>query len=265
MSTADLSPQRWLDQQMLYGGRFQRFIREWLMHSGIFWLFDMLRQMSLYGASNYVLSLPHWVLFGTGAIQAWIISYDPRETRWWHYFIAPSLYTLIDVRLEGISGFLAEPYHILYWLWLICVVSAHLIERKVSYLATLLKSFLLVMLLPSAYMLAEWNIAQHDLWAYWVNDPSHLFILLGTSLLGVSLGITTIMRDRFETFLYQIAHHLEHIASWSFDTQLIGDSYTHKQALDLQRQFKAVLFMDIRGFTPWSEAHSARQVVDMVN
>ncbi len=250
---------------MLYGGRLQRFVRELLTNSGVFWMFDVVRQSSINGLGAVVASLPHWVLFGASITQAWIISLDPQKRRWWHYFIAPTLYTVIDVVLEGPNAFLSEPYHILFWIWVAAMTTTYLLQDYATSFATLMKSLLLVLLLPISYMLAEWNTASLSLIDYWLGDSAHLFILLGTIVLGLLLGITTIMRERFEHLLYDLAGHFEQIASWSFDTGLMQRAYSNDAALALQRKERTLLFMDIRGFTPWSESHPPQEVVELVN
>lgn len=256
--------QRFLDNQMIHGKRLQRFVRELLTNSGIFWLFDLVRKMGLVGLPAYLGSLSHWALLGAGLAQAWIISRQEGKRLWWHHFIAPSLYTGVDILIEGWGEFFASPYHFLYWGWAICMAGSYGLGRYSKSASTILKSLLLVGLLPASYAMAEWNLASVSFINYWL-EPSHFFILSGTLVLGLVLGITDIMRDKLERLLYALAKHLEQIASWSFDKELIAKSYADDKVLDLHRVERAVLFMDIRGFTPWSEHHTPQQVVDMVN
>lgn len=256
---------QFLDRRLLYGSRTQRFVRELLTNSGIFWLFDLVGKATLDGLSVYVTSLPHWVLFGAGMAQAWVISQNEQKIRWWHNFIAPLLYTAIDILLESPTAFFSEPYHLLYWLWAAAMTGAYLIQPLSAMLSTLLKALILVLLLPANYMLAEWNTAIASLTAYWFDEPAHLFILLGTVVLGTTLGVTSVMRDLFERLLYNLAGHFEQVASWAFDPRLIDKAYDDNLALRLQRIERTVLFMDVRGFTPWSETHTPQEVVDMVN
>ena len=255
---------RLLDNQMIHGNRPQRFIRELLTNSGIFWLFDLVRKMGLVGLPAYFGSLSHWALLGAGLVQAWIISRDEGKRLWWHHFIAPSLYMGVDILIEGAGEFFASPYHFLYWGWAICMAGSYGLGYYSKSASTILKSLLLVALLPASYVMAEWNLASVSFISYWL-EPSHFFILSGTLVLGLVLGITDIMRDRIEHLLYALAKHLEQIASWSFDKELIAKSYADDKALDLHRIERAVLFMDIRGFTPWSEHHAPQEVVDLVN
>lgn len=255
---------QFLDQRLLYGSRFQRFIREMLTNSSIFWFFDLVHKVSSDGWLNYWTSPSHWVLLAAGIAQAWVISRNNQRVHWWQNLIAPGIYTLVDVILEGAANFFAEPYHFLYWAWALAMTLAYLVERYSKEVSMVARSLLLVVLLPATYMLAEWNVAIHSFTIYWL-EPAHQFILLGTLVLGIALGVTNIMRERFERLLYSLATHVEQIASWTFDTTLIEKAYDADSALALQRVERTLLFMDVRGFTPWSEAHSPQEVVKMIN
>jgi len=83
--------------------------------------------------------------------------------------------------------------------------------------------------------------------------------------LGIILGISYIMQNRFELMLYSLAGHFAQVASWSFDSHLMNRSYENDEILRLHRIERTILFMDVRGFTPWSELHSPDQVVEMLN
>lgn len=256
---------RYLDKPILYGSWLRQFAQELLTNSGVFWVFDLLRQSTKHSMLVYFTSVPHWILLGASIIQALVIVRISQRHYWWHHFIAPFIYTVIDLLLEGASGFMGEPYHILYWLWGSAMAITYLLQHNARWLAAVLKSLLLVLLLPANYMLSEWDVVVPNFVGYWIDDSAHLFILVGALMLGVLLGIANIIREHLENLLYALAGHFEQIASWSFDDQLIRQSYTDDLALALHTIERTVLFMDIRGFTPWAEAHSAHQVVEVIN
>jgi adenylate cyclase len=256
---------RYLNKQTLYGSWLRQFAQELITNSGVFWIFDMLRQSTRHSMPVYFASLPHWILLGASIIQALVICRDSQRRYGWHHFIAPVIYTVIDMLLEGISGFMSEPYHILYWIWVSAMAVTYVLQNNARWLAVMLKSLLLVLLLPANYMISEWDVAASDFVGYWVDDSAHLFILVGALMLGVLLGTANIIREHLESLLYALAGHFEQIASWSFDDQLIQRAYTDDTALALHVIERTVLFMDIRGFTPWAETHSAQQVVEVIN
>lgn len=256
---------RVLDEKLLYGSRYESFIRELITNSGVFWLFDFLKKSATDGLVAYGQSLPHWIMLLASIFQAGVITSSSKRKRWIMNFIAPSLYTAFDIVLEGISEFWSKPYHLFYWIWAILMAFCYAIQPRHRNSATAGMSLLLVILLPASYMFSEWTIASPSLYAYWVLDSAHLFILLASLLLGAILGISFIMRIRFGSMLYRLAGHFEQMASWSFDPLLISHSYESDQALHLQRIERTILFMDVRGFTPWCELHTPEQVVEMLN
>lgn len=255
-----------INEKVLYGTRFERFLREFLTNSGIFFLFDMLRKLSSEeNLGQYLTSPAQWVLLGASLIQTWVITRDSRQSQWWHHFIAPLLYTIIDIVLEGPNSFWEEPYHIFYWIWAAFMAAMYVIRPHFKQAATIGTSLGLVSLLTASYMFSEWKIASESLYDYWLLDGGHLFILTGTIFLGLVLGTTYIMRNRFEQLLFRLAEHFERVASWSFDSALIGEAYEEEDAFALKRHERTLLFMDIRGFTPWSESHTPDEVVSMLN
>jgi adenylate cyclase len=123
-------------------------------------------------------------------------------------------------------------------------------------------------LLPVMYMVSEeyvWSGGRMSMFTYWFKDSGHTFILLSALLFGVMLGISTALRDRFERLLRELAAYLERLTNWAYDPALVADSFVDTSRLSLQRVQRTILFMDIRGFTSWSEAHDPAEVVQMLN
>ncbi len=188
---------RGLDRKTLHGNDLLQFLQELITNSGVFWMFDMIRQSSRYTMQVYFASVPHWILLGSSILQAFVIHRTSQRRYWWHYFIAPTVYTVIDVMLEGVNGFVREPYHILYWMWAGAMAVTYLLPTTIHWSAIVLKALLFVLLLPANYMISEWETASSNLIGYWVNDSAHLFILLGALMLGVLLGVANLMREHF--------------------------------------------------------------------
>ncbi|PJF43688.1 MAG: hypothetical protein CUN55_07830 [Phototrophicales bacterium] len=266
----NLSSAMFTDKTVLYGTRAQRFIREFTTHSGIFWLFDTVSNIGVDGVLAYITYPPQWVMLIAALVQSWIISRDERGFHWWYVFIAPTLYTIVDIGIEGWSVYFAESYHIFYWIWAALMGIAYRLNHSMPALSVFLRAVLLAILLPAIYFFAELengvildNVS--DLTAYWFDDSAHFFILFGAIVLGVVLGTINLLREHFEKLLYDLATYFEEIASWSFDKSLIQQAYHNHDVLQLRRIERTVLFMDIRGFTSWSEAHQPDEVVQIVN
>lgn len=250
---------------LLYGKGIGLFVREFVTNSGLFWLFDAIRVIATDGVLHY-LGLSHLLLLGASLSQTLALSRQRTQRAWAANFIAPLIYSMLDIVLEG-AEFFSKPYHLYFWLYAALMALWYATRPYQSTLAAIGTGITRTSLLGVMYMLTEWErTPQHPtLVDYWLYDPGHRFILLGSLMFGVLLGISTLMRDRFERLLRSLATHLEQITNWVFDPQLVLAAYHDEHRLALQRVERTILFMDIRGFTAWSESHDAAEVVAMLN
>lgn len=254
-----------MNDSQLYGPRVEIFIREFVTNSGLFWIFDLLRVMTTEGATAYVTSLPHYVLLVVCLVQAGIMSRNAGRVCWWGNFIAPLLYSVVDLALER-DVFFSEPNHLVYWVYAGSMALFYALRGHLPLVTALGEGIARTLLLPALYMITEWSTLQSTtLYAYWVLDPGHLFILSASIIFGVLLGISTLLSNRFECAIRSLASHLGQVSTWVFDPRLVEKSYHDASALSLQRVQRTILFMDIRGFTAWSERHTPNEMVGMLN
>jgi class 3 adenylate cyclase len=74
-------------------------------------------------------------------------------------------------------------------------------------------------------------------------------------------GIITSRTDE----LHKVSAQLKTYSEWLLGKDLLERLLANPEALSLIRRERTVLFMDIRGFTAWSEDHTPEQVVDLLN
>jgi class 3 adenylate cyclase len=84
-------------------------------------------------------------------------------------------------------------------------------------------------------------------------------------LFGLLLGFQEIQTDHYLTVLRRIASWLKNVSEWALPPDLLAASLDDKQILNQRRVERTVLFMDIRGFTRWSERKDPETVVNMLN
>ncbi len=87
-----------------------------------------------------------------------------------------------------------------------------------------------------------------------------LFIAL-LSVVGRADGIIT---ERTNA-LRKVTNQLQTYSEWLLGRDLLGQLLNDPKALGLMRRERTVLFMDIRGFTRWSEPRTPEEVVAMLN
>jgi class 3 adenylate cyclase len=101
--------------------------------------------------------------------------------------------------------------------------------------------------------------------ADFLTDNSHQFVAVVIPLLGIFVGMAQIEADRYLHLLHQTAVQLRTYSEWFFGRDLLSHAVADPTVLTLQRRQRAVLFMDVRGFTQWSEARTPEEVVGMLN
>ena len=88
--------------------------------------------------------------------------------------------------------------------------------------------------------------------------------LLFVALLSVVGRADRIITERTDA-LRKVTAQLKTYSEWLLGRDLLGRVLNDPNALSLNRRERTVLFMDIRGFTRWSESRSPEEVVAMLN
>ncbi|MCA9934432.1 MAG: adenylate/guanylate cyclase domain-containing protein [Ardenticatenaceae bacterium] len=261
--------------QQIEGTARSRILREFILNSAVYPVFDGIRAISVDGISAYLLEIPHYFIFVAAAIQAWYLG--KRPSRSWIQqalgnLIAPTLYTLLDISLEGFTRFWQTPYHTIYWVFSLGMAFLYACDgllprwrRAILLLINLWR----VLLFPTLYAVSELSTELSPNWGdlrtYLLGNSAHFFILLAALLFGLLLGVREIERDHYMQTLRQIARSLKQVSEWSLDSDLLAQSLKDQQVLEQHRVLRAVLFMDIRNFTRWSDSKSPETVVNMLN
>jgi len=86
-----------------------------------------------------------------------------------------------------------------------------------------------------------------------------------TIFIGLLLGAADLNAESFLARLRTTSQQLHVYSTWLLGRQLLDSAVQDPSSLTLQRRERTVLFMDIRGFTAWSEAETPERVVHMLN
>jgi class 3 adenylate cyclase len=262
--------------QRLGRSSIQRILRELVTNSGLFPLFDAMRFISERGVVAYLTELTHYAIFIAAIAQAWFLGRRSDYPAWQRAagnLIGVVLYTLLDFIIDGPADFFRQPYHWLFWAYALGMALFYLIESGMPRLRTLgimLISLWRVMLFPTLYYLSELGgelkaLTEVHLEQYWNSSTGHIFITLAAVLFGLMLGLSEIEVARYTGFLRKVARRFKEVSEWSIDSDLLEESLEDSGALQQRRAERTVLFMDIRGFTAWSENRQPEVVVGMLN
>jgi class 3 adenylate cyclase len=132
-------------------------------------------------------------------------------------------------------------------------------------------NILRVSLFPSLYFIAERYSAESarvltysSFFEYW-SLPGHAYILSSSLMFGFLIGVSEASRNQSFALLQHLAKRLHELTGWSFDDAFTESSVEGVLSIQGQRTQKIILFMDIRGFTQWSEIHQLDEIIEMLN
>lgn len=248
-----------------------RLVREFFGNSFTFPLFNILLESLIENPLAYLSSLDPYLLIAASLAQAVFL------TRWksgWQRLpgnlIGPALYTLVEIGLDGMR-FFASPNHNAYWAF---ALAFGLLQAIRAYLPSLGIKFIIVLedVIRSAILLtmyyifeAKTNPQQTGNLQIFLQDSSHTFVALTAFLLGANIGLANLAAEGYLNLLRETSTKLRTYSEWFLGRNLLGQALESPESLSLKRVERCILFVDIRGFTAWSEARSPEEVVGMLN
>ena len=257
-------------ESRLAGTPITRFFQELFGNSLHFPITNILLEVLVEGPRNYLFAPDGYIIFLAGLIQAFFLSNWQGWKRLPGNLIGPALYTVVEIWLEGPS-FFNSPNHILYWV--IALIFGLMQAPRPS-----LKGFLFALtvifeeicrasILIAMYYIFELktNPAQTGTLAAFFFDPSHQFVTFVVILLGLIIGLSSLTAQRYLSLVRETSTQLKTYSEWLLGRDLLDQIITDPTALQLKRIQRTIMFMDIRGFTCWSEARSPEEVVNMLN
>jgi len=281
--TAQLFPQSSLSrtanlEERIQGTPASRVAAEFFATSALFPILDAIRVIAIEGWINYLAEFAHYILFGAAFAQALFlgtIKTDNWATRFFGNLLGLLLYAAIDVSIEGLE-FFSQPYHWLFGIFSLAMaifsalqwlVRKNTVGRAV---ATLLLNITKVSLFPAMYFISELNLevsARLTLagWQEYMQNGGHQFLFYGALFLGLLLGLAEAQRNTYARVLQFIARQLKKYSEWSLSADLVAEAIDNPTTLHLQRVKKTILFMDVRGFTAWTEKTDPQYAVNMLN
>ncbi|GAB4504041.1 MAG: adenylate/guanylate cyclase domain-containing protein [Anaerolineales bacterium] len=222
---------------------------------------------------DYLPTLDLYVIVTASVVQAYWLTrwqFTPRPHRFWGNLIGPAFYTFIEGLAEGLH-FFSAPYHLAYWGFALAtgVLQASRLKLPAHFRAPIivLENVIRTAILFFMYAIFEIyaNPAQTSSLNAFFKDTSHQFIGLAVLFLGIIVGLANLTADRYLSLLRQISAQLKVYSEWLLGRDLLSKAIFTPSTLNLARRERAILFMDIRGFTRWSESRSPEVVVNLLN
>ena len=184
--------------------------------------------------------------------------------------IGVTLYSLVESLIEGLR-FFAEAQHAAYWI--IAATFAVLQTARQRFGTARIGQALLLLenigraaipVLLYAVFEARSKHEALDLTVFFA-DSAHDYLAIIVLLLGVLLGFADLTLQQSQRALRLLAERLHQLSSWGFGAHVVAAALQDAEQVSLKRQERSLLFMDIRGFTAWSERQAPEAVVAMLN
>lgn len=256
----------------LSGTRANHIGQEFFANSAHFPVANIFLELLLEGLPNYVTAPDPYILIAASLVQAYFLGswqHANRPHPFLGNLIGPALYTVIEASIEG-PAFFFRPHHLAYWGFSIAIGGMQRLRLSVpgraAEILILMENVVRASILLAMYWIFEaLTDPQYRSPAGFLSDRSHVFVAVVIPLLGLIIGFANITATRYLATLRETAAQLRRYSEWLLGRDLLSQAVTDPGSLSLQRQVRAVLFMDIRGFTRWSEQQPPEKVVAMLN
>jgi adenylate cyclase len=250
-----------------------RFWLELFGNSAHFPIANTLLELLVAGAGAYLLEPDIYVIALACIAQAWCLtrwSTSPQPRRLAGNLIGPLVYTAIESAIEG-GAFFTAPHHLAYWGFSLAIGALQAMQQRVPATAAALlvvaENVARTAILFFMYALFEINADQPAVFSTRVffADGSHTFIALAVLFLGLSGGLANLTASRSLDLVRRTTAQLQLYSEWLLGRDLLRETFLNPSALTLTRRERAVMFMDIRGFTRWSETQAPEAVVGLLD
>jgi class 3 adenylate cyclase len=259
-------------EHRLSGSFLSRFWRELFRNTGQYPIAIILIEF-LTEKWAYLIKPDMYILIPATLLQAYWIALKQERPAWQKFLgnlIAPFAYSFGEIAIEGLQ-FFDKPHHIVYWAFAILVgILQALQSRTPSFFSDtwlVIENIVRSQILFSAYVIFEsYTNPKNVVFSLdFFNDPSHVLICLATLILGLSAGAAEVSARSYLSILKETADQLKVYSEWLLGRNLLGRAINDPTSMTLSRQTRTVMFMDIRGFTNWSEKHSPEEVASLLN
>lgn len=271
-----LSPKKHAEKQQssyvdtrISGSFSTRYLLELFSNTAYFPIANILLELLLEGPLHYLKAPDLYVMLAAILIQAYFLTIwegTSHSRRFWGNLIAPVLYTAMESMIEGIR-FFAAPHHLAYWGFSIVIGALQAMRVYLPSVIIVIENVVRTAILFYMYAIFEIYTIPTQAVSFnkFFSDPSHVFIGLAVLFFGFSIGFATLTSNRYLNLLKDTSAKLKVYSEWLLGRTLLEQTFISPSVLGLKRQERTVLFMDIRGFTHWSEPQSPETVVNLLN
>ncbi len=259
-------------EKRLEGTRKGAILQELFMNSIHFPLVNIIFELLMAGPREFLFEINSYLIFAACIVQALVLGtwkYQGKSNRLLGNLIGPAIYTTLELLLEGVV-FFSSPHHLAYWGFSFFIGLFQELKTKArgitADLFTILEHLVRTCILVVMYGIFEaMTEEKYNSVELFLANNSHMFVTVVIVLLGGVIGFTAVIGDRYLNLLRSTAGQLRKYSEWLLGKEILSAAITDVNTLALKRRKRTVIFIDIRGFTSWSETRTPETVVNMLN
>jgi adenylate cyclase len=262
-------------ENRLSGTQKNQIIQEFFNNSAHFPIVNIFLEMLLKGTSVYFQSLGFVFMFLGSVFQAYWLGrwqFEKHPQPFLGNLIGVTFYSVGEITsdmlffnkscLQALS-FFEEPHHLAYWAFSFLIGTLQYF-RRYSPNIIVLESIARISMLGIMYWIFEHLLYHYDYNRFFINE-SHIFLSLSILFLGIVFGVANLNAQTYLKILQDTSRQLQCYSEWLLGRHLLDAAIKNPESLSLHRRHRVVIFVDIRGFTQWSEIQHPEIVVAMLN
>jgi len=262
-------------ENRLSGTKQSQIIHELFNNTAHFPIVNIFLEMLLYTPLVYFQSAGFLLIVMSSLLQAYWLGrwqYEKQPRPLLGNLIGVFCYTLGEISVDVLFfddtlvqalDFFEKPNHLAYWLF--SILMGILQQLRLHYPKLIvIESIVRTSILGVMYWIFENLLSNYDTMYFFINE-SHIFLNLSILFLGVVFGLAHLNTQTYLKILQETSRQLQCYSEWLLGQHLLDKAMKNPELLSLNRQERTIIFVDIRGFTQWSETQNPETVVAMLN
>lgn len=189
---------------------------------------------------------------------------------WWSRLVGMLSYVVVESLIEGV-GFFDKPKHVTFVVLMLLYAWGAALDQQndkpwraiagvcLSRTAQALGPLLFYIALDVRGM--PWFAGVSD---FFTSAPHAFLLALALTTMG-SLISGDLVKRRQQRVIANLLHQLKTLSRWGFGSHVVEEVLRDSGAHPASRVERAIGFIDLRGFTAWSETREPEEVITMLN
>ncbi len=259
-------------QQALRGSRLSLFSSEMLEGSGQLALFLLLLEVVLEWPGFYLKPDVYVLLLASLLQSGWVssVKWAGREPPWAAHLLAPLFYSVIEAAIEGFE-FITMPHHLVFWFLSLLLTLGRYLNRAAQFASAaslglvIARSVQALSPLMFYFSLELKGQAWLPGFQHFFADSTHVFLLVLSLVQAAGLISLSFLAQRQHAVIANLLARFKELSRWGFGASVVERVLANAKDADATHVQRCVAFIDIRGFTHWSEEQAPERVIAMLN